>query len=68
MSEAGAKALLERWAEDPAFRMQLRSDPDAAVVAIGGGLDEEQLEFLRSVDWTLSDEELEALLEEKMLC
>ena len=68
MSETGAKALLERWSEDVGFRTQLRADPMAAVATMGADLDEEQLEVLRSLDWTLSDEELEALLEKHLMC
>ncbi len=62
MSETGGKMLLDRWVEDTGFRQQMRSDPMGAVATIGADLDEKELEFLRSVDWTLSDEELEALL------
>ena len=62
MSEQGMQAVLDRWTEDESFRTQLRADPEGATRTIGAELDEEQLEFLRSVDWTLSDQELEELL------
>jgi hypothetical protein len=62
MSEQGMQAVLDRWTEDESFRTQLRSDPEEATRTIGAELDDEQMEFLRSVDWTLSDQELEELL------
>jgi hypothetical protein len=68
MSEAGAKMILDRWVEDPRFREDVRSDPAGAARAIGADVDEEQLQFLRSVDWTLTDEELEPLLEKGFFC
>jgi hypothetical protein len=67
MSDQGMQMLLERWTEDESFRKDLRSDPEGAASKIGADLSDEQREFLRSVDWTLSDEELEALLNKPYL-
>ncbi len=54
MSDQGAQMVLERWTGDESFRQQMRTDPKAAVQSIGADLNEEQLEFLRSVDWTFA--------------
>ena len=62
MSEQGAQMIADRWVEDEAFRQQLRQDPETAARGIGADLTVEELEYLRSVDWTLSDEELDQLL------
>ena len=64
----GAQMVMDRWVDDEGFRAELRSDPEAATRGIGADLDAEQLEFLRAVDWTLSDEELEALLNKMAWC
>ena len=63
MDKLGGQTLLDRWVEDEAFRTQMRSDPIGAAASTGLQLSEEDNEFLRSVDWTQSDEELEQLLE-----
>jgi hypothetical protein len=68
MSEQGAQMIADRWVEDEGFRQQLRQDPDAAARSVGADLDTEQLEWLRSIDWTLSDEELEQLLNKPLYC
>ena len=67
MSNSGGQMLLDRWVEDEGFRAQMRSDPIGAAASTGVELSEKDTEFLRSVDWTLSDEELEALLEKYRL-
>jgi hypothetical protein len=68
MSEQGAQMIADRWVEDEAFRQQLRQDPDAAARTVGAELEAEQVEWLRSIDWTLSDEELEQLLTKGVWC
>ena len=62
MSEQGAQMIADRWVEDEGFRQQLRQDPETAARGIGADLRAEQLEYMRSIDWTLSDEELEQIL------
>lgn len=62
MSEQGAQMIADRWVEDPSFRTELRDDTEGAVKRIGADLDDEQLEFLRSVDWSQSDDQLEELI------
>jgi len=60
--------LLDRWVEDESFRTQMRSDAVSAAGSLGTELSAEDIEFLRSIDWTLSDEELEQLLEKVFYC
>jgi len=50
--------LVDRWTEQPAFREQMRKDPEAAVRTSGLQLDSEEWAIIRSTDWSLSDEEL----------
>ena len=68
MDEKTGSMLMERWVEDPTFRERMRGDAVGAAGSIGVELSTEDIEFLNSVDWTLSDAELEALLEERLLC
>ena len=68
MDKQHGQLILDRWTEDEAFRTQMRSDPIAAASSTGIELSDEDTEFLRSVDWTLSDEELEQLLEKALWC
>jgi len=68
MSEQGAKMIADRWVEDPSFRQDLRDDTEGAAKKIGADLDPEQLEYLRSVDWSQSDEQLEELINKPMWC
>jgi hypothetical protein len=62
MTEA-MEAVIDRWADDPTFRTSMRSDVGSALNGAGITLDEDLLAQLRAVDWTLSDQELEELLE-----
>jgi hypothetical protein len=68
MSEQGGAVLLDRWIEDESFRTALRSDPLEAIRRIGVEPTDEERQWLTSVDWTLSDQELEALLEKRLIC
>jgi hypothetical protein len=43
---------------DPAFREQMRQDPEGTAKSTGLELDEEDRQALRSVDWSQSDEQL----------
>jgi hypothetical protein len=68
MDKQSGQMLLDRWVEDEAFRSQMRSDAVEAAGTIGAELSPEDIEFLRSIDWTLSDQELEQLLEKRLMC
>jgi hypothetical protein len=67
MSEQGARMIADRWVEDESFREQLRRDPESAARSIGADLDAEQMEYLRSLDWSLSDEQLEELINKRAI-
>lgn len=58
MSRTAVEQLIERWESDPAFRDQLRADPEAAVRGAGADLDADEWTAVREMDWTLPDEEL----------
>jgi len=58
MNRAAVEQLIERWETDPAFRDELRADPEAAVRASGADLDDDEWNTLRQLDWSLPDEEL----------
>ena len=68
MSEHGGVVLLDRWIEDESFRTALRSDPLEAIREVGVEPTDEERQWLTSIDWTLSDEELEQLLEKRFYC
>jgi hypothetical protein len=68
MDKQSGQMLLDRWVEDESFRSQMRSDAVSAAGSIGAELSTEDIEFLRSIDWTLSDQELEQLLEKRIMC
>jgi hypothetical protein len=60
MSRQAVETLIDRWINEPAFREQLRTDPEGTVRASGAQLDEDEWAALRGVDWSLSDEELQS--------
>ena len=54
------ETLMDRWMNDPAFRAEMRADPEAAVKASGLHLDEDELAALKAIDFNLADEDLQA--------
>ena len=60
MSRQAVEELMDRWMNEPEFRQQMRSDPEATVRGTGVELDDEEWSALRSMDWNVSDEELQA--------
>jgi hypothetical protein len=58
MSREGVQQLIDYWINDPGFRVQLRQDPEGTVRRSGADLNEEEWTAVRSLDWSLSDEEL----------
>jgi hypothetical protein len=67
MSEQGARMVADRWVEDESFREHLRRDPETAARSIGADLDADQIEYLRSLDWSQSDEQLEELITKRAI-
>ena len=60
MSREAIEELLDRWENDPAFRAEIRADPEGAVRQAGVQLDAREMAALRSVDWNEPDEVLQA--------
>ena len=60
MSREAVESLMDRWVNEPSFRVALRADPEGTVRRSGVELDEEELAALRNTDWSLPDEELQA--------
>jgi len=65
MSAEAVDQLLDRWMNEPAFREQMRADPEGTVRATGAELDDNEWRAIRDVDWSLSDEELQARFSER---
>ncbi len=60
MSRQAVETLMDRWINEPAFRTQMRQDPEGTVQRSGVQLDADEQAALRSVDWSLPDAELQA--------
>ena len=60
MSRQAVEELMDRWMNEPAFRAEIRQDPEGTVRRSGAELDEDEWAALRSIDWSLPDEELRA--------
>ena len=62
MSRDAIGELVDRWINEPAFRAELRQDPEGAVRRSGVQLNEDEMSALRNIDWNLPDEELRSRL------
>ena len=60
MSREGVETLMDRWLNEPAFRAEMRSNPEQAVKSAGVDLDEDELAALRNIDFNMADDELQA--------
>ena len=60
MSKLSMEELLDQWMNDESFRADLRRDPEATIRGRNIELNEDEWAALRSVDWSLSDEALQA--------
>jgi hypothetical protein len=58
MNPKNVEVLMDRWMNDPAFREDLRTNPEQAAESAGVTLNEDEMAALKSVDWSLSDDEL----------
>ena len=56
--------VIARWKDDPAFRENMRADPQGTLKAAGVTLDSHELAALARIDWGLSDHELTRLAEQ----
>ena len=60
MSQSAIETLMDRWENDPGFRSELRTDPEAAVRTSGVSLTADEEAAIRGIDWSMSDEQLSA--------
>lgn len=60
MSYSEMGKLIDRWLADASFRAATRTDPEGTARGSGVTLTTDEWAVLRSVDWTLSDEQLKA--------
>jgi hypothetical protein len=58
MSREAIEELVDRWMNDPAGRAEVRQDPEAAMRRSELELDEDEWAAPKSIDWSMSDEEL----------
>jgi hypothetical protein len=59
MSQKALAQVMDRYTNDPAFRDQMRSDPEGTIQRGGFELDESEREAIQNIDWSLPDEQLE---------
>jgi hypothetical protein len=50
--------LTDRFLDDPEFREQMRLDPEGTAERLGIPLTEEDRQAMRTIDWSLPDEQL----------
>ena len=60
MPQSAIETLMDCWENDAGFRAELRRDPDDAIRSAGVSLTADEQAALRTIDWSLSDEELSA--------
>lgn len=58
MSQNALAQVMDRYTNDPAFRDQMRSDPEGAIQRGGFELDESERQAIQNIDWSLPDEQL----------
>lgn len=66
MSQQAIEILFDRWMNDPTFRVAIRQDPEEAVRRTGVELTQEEWAALHAIDWSLSDEQLQARVNKGM--
>ncbi len=67
MSREAIGQLIERWANDPAFREDLRANPCLALQDSGLELSPDEMAALGSLDWSLPDEQLQSRINKSVL-
>ena len=58
MSQETLADLMDRWTNDAEFRKQMRSDPEGTIRRHGFELDQSELDAVKHMDWTASDQHL----------
>jgi hypothetical protein len=59
--------MLDRWQHDATFGEQVRQDPEAIVRQTGIDMTDADWAVVRSIDWTLTDEQLQERLRSTFL-
>ena len=59
MSSEALARLGQRWMHDPAFRADIRRDPEGTIERAGYQLDEDEWAIVRDTDWSQSDDDLQ---------
>jgi hypothetical protein len=62
MSTNGFDQVVDRVRNDPAFRDEMRSDPEGTIQRANVTLTEDERHRLQRIDWNLPDEHLEEQL------
>jgi len=60
MAQRDLDQLVDLWNTDAEFRAKMRDDPEGTVRSHAVQLSDDELQALRAVDWSASDEELGA--------
>lgn len=60
MSREAVETLMDKWANEPAFRAEMRTGAEAAVKRAGVELAADEWAAVRAIDWKLSDADLKA--------
>ena len=60
MSRASVQLLMDRWINEPEFRIGMRNDPENTIRGSGVALDDDEWAAVRGMDWSLPDAELQA--------
>ena len=55
MSREAVESLMDKWANEPLFRAELRADAEAAVKSTGAQLDADEWAAVKAIDWKLPD-------------
>ena len=67
-NQQAMQQITDRFMNDVGFREQMKQDPEGAAQRSGFALDEEDRQALKSIDWSISDEELKERVSKRRLC
>lgn len=67
-NQEAMQQLTDRFMNDIDFREQMRQDPEGTAKHSGLQLDEEDYQTLKSIDWNVSNEQLQSRVSKVRLC
>ena len=67
-NQEAMQQLAERFMNNQEFREEMRRDPEGAAERSGFQLDDEDKQALKSMDWSVSDEELKERVSKRVIC